>query len=70
MKGVIHMKKKDIHKPGRPLKYNDDFYLKIIDLYENHTTGQIAEMYHVSRVSVSNWLKRGRELICNDKKSV
>lgn len=61
---------KDIHKPGRPLKYNDDFYLKIVKLYENHTIGQIAEKYHVSRVSVSNWLKRGRELICNDKKSV
>lgn len=59
---------KDIHKPGRPKKHNSAFYKKIVKLYETNTTSEIAKKYGVSRVSVSNWLRTGRELIANEIK--
>lgn len=58
---------KDIHKGGRPPKYDDAFYKSIVQQYETNTIGQIAEHHKVTKTTISRWLKRGREM-ANDNK--
>lgn len=53
----------DIHKGGRPQKYDDTFYISIVQQYETNTIGQIAEHHNVTRTTISRWLKRGRDLL-------
>ncbi len=51
-----------IHKGGRPAKYSDEFYLSILKEFENHTYSQIAKNHNVTKGSVTNWMKRAREI--------
>lgn len=55
---------KDIHQGGRPpVQRSDAFYMKLLDRYETKTTRQLAEVYEVSPQTISNWLKKAREVI-------
>ncbi len=60
--------KKDIHKGGRPEKYKDDFYLKLLKDYEDNTYSMLSAKYHVSRATIAIWLKKGRAIV-NEQKS-
>lgn len=60
--------KNDIHKPGRPVKYNDNFYISIVNEFENFTIREIAKNHNVSRESVNRWLRKGRDLVNAEQK--
>lgn len=51
-----------IHKGGRPEKYDKQFYVSLLDEYENNTYKMLSEKYHVSRATIAHWLKKGRKL--------
>lgn len=60
---------KDIHKGGRPLKYNDVFYKSIVHEYDSgNTYKMICKNHKVSMGTVRLWLKKGRELIADEVK--
>ena len=55
---------RNIHRGGRPpIQRSEEFYIKLLDRYETHTTRQLAEIYDVSAPTICNWLKRAREVI-------
>ena len=58
----------DVHKGGRPLKYNNEFYKAIVLEYETNSIRQIAANHNVSKSTIVRWLKEGREIIANDNK--
>lgn len=59
---------KDIHKGGRPEKYDKDFYIKLLKDYEENSYKMLSDKYHVSKVTIGNWLKKGRAIV-NEQKS-
>lgn len=51
----------DIHKAGRkPKRSGTDFYLTLLQQYQTMTTRNLAEYYHVTPGTISNWLKKAR----------
>lgn len=65
MKGVTIMQ--EIHKGGRPHKYNDSFYLAILKEYENNSYAMIAKNHKVSKDTAIRWVKKGRELMADER---
>ena len=55
------MNKNNIHRAGRkPINRPNDFYNTLMQQYEHMTTRQLAEVYHVTPTTISNWLKIAR----------
>lgn len=51
----------DIHRAGRkPKKSGVEFYSTLLQQYQTMTTRNLAEYYHVSPGTISNWLKKAR----------
>ncbi len=58
---------RDIHKGGRPEKYDNEFYLRLLKDYEDNTYKMLSDKYHVSKQTIAIWLKKARE-IANERK--
>lgn len=57
------MKTRDIHKAGRPPVIRPaSFYETLLRDYETHSIRQLARLYGVCPQTISNWLKRAREV--------
>lgn len=55
------MIKRDVHAPGRPVKYmSPDEAEELLKLYETHSTRQLAEKYNVSQSAICKRLKKAR----------
>lgn len=51
----------NIHRAGRkPKKSGAEFYSVLLQQYQTMTTRNLAEYYHVSPGTISNWLKKAR----------
>lgn len=51
----------NIHRAGRkPKKSGAEFYSTLLQQYQTMTTRNLAEYYHVSPGTISNWLKKAR----------
>lgn len=51
----------NIHRAGRkPKKSGVEFYSTLLQQYQTMTTRNLAEYYHVSPGTISNWLKKAR----------
>lgn len=51
---------------GRPLKFNDDFYLQMFKEHENFSISQMAENHKVSLSTIKNWIRKGK-VIANEQ---
>ncbi len=60
---------KDIHKGGRPEKYDKEFYKTILAEYEDHSISQIAKLHNVSTGAVFGWLRKGRKLYAEQQEA-
>lgn len=60
---------KDIHKGGRPEKYDKDFYKAILEAYEDHSLYQLAKIHNVSPTTVHHWVKKGRKLYAEQQEA-
>ena len=50
------------NKAGRPIKYDEKFYQKILKEHEeDYSISQMATIYKSSTSTIKNWLKKGRE---------
>ena len=50
------------NKVGRPPKYDEKFYQKILREHEeDYSISQMAMIYKSSKSTIKNWLKKGRE---------
>lgn len=51
----------NIHRAGRkPKRSGAEFYSTLLQQYQTMTTRNLAEYYHVSPGTISNWLKKAR----------
>lgn len=51
----------NIHRAGRkPKRSGAEFYSVLLQQYQTMTTRNLAEYYHVSPGTISNWLKKAR----------
>ena len=58
-----------IHKGGRPEKYNKDFYMAILNEFEDNTYSMIAKNHNVNVGTVGNWIRKARQIVNEQTKS-
>lgn len=57
-------------KSGRPknsFKYDDKFYLTIVEEHNNFSISQMSKNHNVSMSTVVKWIAKGREIINESK---
>lgn len=64
-KGVKTMKR----QAGRPEKYNNDFYVQMFKEHENFSISQMAENHNVSNSTIIRWIRKGKVLVNEQKRS-
>lgn len=53
--------KRNIHRAGRPAMYmSKDDCITLLNMYETHTTRELAETFRVSQATICNRLKKAR----------
>ncbi len=53
---------------GRPVIYNNDFYLQMYREHEDFSISQMAELHKVSLSTIKNWIRKGKELTNEQQK--
>lgn len=49
-------------KTGRPVVYDDNFYLRMYHEHEDYSISQMAELHKVSLSTIKNWIRKGKLL--------
>ena len=49
-------------KTGRPVVYDDNFYLRMYHEHEDYSISQMAELHTVSLSTIKNWIRKGKLL--------
>lgn len=49
-------------KPGRPPKYDNEFYKMIVKEHETYSISKLAKYHKTSNATIIRWLARGRDI--------
>lgn len=51
------------NKTGRPIKYDNQFYLNIVEEHKDFSISQMAKNHKVCTSTVIKWIARGRVIL-------
>ena len=49
-------------KAGRPIVYDDTFYLMILQEFETLSLTELSKLHKVSRSTIVRWVRKGKEV--------
>jgi transposase len=60
------MKSKKVGRPKNSFKYNEQFYLSIVEEHKDLSISKMAKNHNVCTSTVINWIAKGREILNNE----
>lgn len=55
--------KNKVGRPKNSFKYNDQFYLSIVEEHKDLSISQMANKHNVSTSTIIKWIARGRSVL-------